>query len=71
MNSPIVKANPEKVLKYLELPPSFYETITSSPCKMTEERESFRKTIKSSSFNADEMSLSDTMRFIRGSNIAR
>ncbi|CAK64481.1 unnamed protein product (macronuclear) [Paramecium tetraurelia] len=71
LNSPLIKQNPEQVLKYLELPPSFYEAIASSPDKSSVERESLRKTMKSSSFNTDDISLSETLKFVRNTNTIR
>ncbi|CAD8190077.1 unnamed protein product [Paramecium pentaurelia] len=71
LNSPLIKQNPEQVLKYLELPPSFYEAIASSPNKICIERESLRNTMKSSSFNTDDYSLSETLRFVRNTNTIR
>lgn len=72
MNSPHVKMNPQKVLKFLELPSSFYEMVTSSPSKETMvQRESYRKTLKSSSFNCDDISLSEALRTVRNTNPLR
>ncbi|CAD8099608.1 unnamed protein product [Paramecium primaurelia] len=71
LNSPLIKQNPDQVLKYLELPPSFYETITSCPNQILLERESLRQSMKYSSFNSDDISLSETLKFVRNSNTIR
>ncbi|CAD8208908.1 unnamed protein product [Paramecium octaurelia] len=71
LNSSLIKQHPEQVLKYLELPPSFYQTIKPIPCQTQPERESLRKIMKCSSFNSDDISLSETLRFVRNSNTLR
>ncbi|CAD8124183.1 unnamed protein product [Paramecium sonneborni] len=71
LNSPYIKQNPDQVLKYLELPPSFYQILATSPSQSFIERENLRNTVKSSSFNSDDVSLSETLRFARNSNYVR
>ncbi|CAD8118376.1 unnamed protein product [Paramecium sonneborni] len=65
LNSPYVKENPEFVLKYLELPPSLYQTLTSSPIR--QDRNSSRNKFGSSQFNTGRFSFNATLKSLKNS----